>query len=190
MAASDLHTYHCYAASGEEQMPDDILVVNLQKAFWKRALKQWHFMRKNADLRNIEECAFLVDLIGVGLHIVLGRNSERLAKISADKSTPSPRRIFEAIVSDGETQAVLDRMHLNEEDLRSRFAEIMDSYEAVRHFGTCKEQDCNNLGFAKVTTLMQDAQMVWQVIIRRTFNKTARVPDYQLDLFHNDFIIE
>jgi hypothetical protein len=134
------------------------VVWNLQLHFWRNAVEHFRAIQEAWDDYEAREVIFEVDACMV---IVLAGTSvaQLLGQQYDGPGMPAPRRLFQGKISG------VDLSSLGfPSDLPARFEDLLDTYDAIRHFGEPKHEKIRAITEQKLCDLLNTARQVWRLI--------------------------
>jgi hypothetical protein len=155
---------YCKEDSEDEETP------NLQLRSLKEALRDWNLVKKNfagnQNARVKEQCVSIIKNLGDSLSQLLGQQFE-----SCSEHIPPPKKLFECHLGQPGTQ---DGKRQQLADLQTSFNELIDFYDACRHFGrtprNSKHEKVRQLDQTKTAHFVQVTLDIWKIITGREIN--------------------
>ena len=138
--------------------------TNLQLYSLRQAYRNWKYLHENKEhLSNgkiREICAFITATLGISLSQLLGQN---LPGPHTIKGLPTPKKLFAKVMQ----SYVKDTNKY--QNLETRFSELIDYYDASRHFGLDKDKKqhskIDDITIDKADEFLNTALEVWDYII-------------------------
>ena len=152
--------------------------TNLQLYSLRQAYKNWKYLNENkglSDSKILEICAFITATLGLSLSQLLGQNYPGPYE---EKRNPSPKKLFDKVMPVYIGDAAVMK------DLKNRFEELIDLYDASRHFGIDSDKyrhsQVGEINIQKVNELLNTTFEIWDLIILSKKNeRNSELFDYE-----------
>lgn len=147
---------------------DDL--VNLQLRFWQRAIKAFDSAcAAKSEHRFCEEACLAIVDAGTSVVQLLGQAYEA----QTERRTPDPEKLWNRVSSGTDLKGFGPK-------IKKRFRTLMKIYGDIRHFGSLKHFDVQQLSGEQLCQALTTAQDVWKLVEAIKINGGIPLPAHKV----------